>query len=288
MAGKKNIEKTDKPKSTKSKKVVTTKKTPIKKVTSKTAVKNIEQDTIDLDDTRMLSSLREELKQEVHTPNTKVLKNKKKPLNKEIRIPFNNRKPVAKHDGIKKALKALSMVVMSVLLLICAFLVVYIGVNKVSQAQGKTPPLGLYTIISPSMTPKIKVYDVVFVVKTNPEEIEIGDIISYYSTNDYFNGIPITHRVVEKYNTNEGIIFRTQGDANPTMDNEIILSNNVVGVVKMRIPQLGRIQFFLSSKMGWIIAILVPALGVLSYDILKLFNLLRLKNEISKTKTAIK
>ena len=177
---------------------------------------------------------------------------------------------------------------MSVLLLICAFLVVYIGVNKVSQAQGKTPPLGLYTIISPSMTPKIKVYDVVFVVKTNPEEIEIGDIISYYSTNDYFNGIPITHRVVEKYNTNEGIIFRTQGDANPTMDNEIILSNNVVGVVKMRIPQLGRIQFFLSSKMGWIIAILVPALGVLSYDILKLFNLLRLKNEISKTKKAIK
>lgn len=47
------------------------------------------------------------------------------------------------------------------------------------------------------MTPNIQVYDVVFIVKTNPEDIEVGDVISYYSTNAFFGNTPITHRVVE-------------------------------------------------------------------------------------------
>ena len=273
MAGKKNVEK------------VTTKKATAKKTTTK----KVAEKKIDLDSKEQLTRLRNELKKEIDESNIKPVKDKKttKKVVKDSK-PFDNRKPLIKNETLKKALKAFSMVVMSVLLAICAFLITYIAVNKISQLKGKTPPLGLYTIISPSMTPKIKVYDVVFVVKTEPEKIKIGDVISYYSTNDYFKGVPITHRVVEKLNTNEGIVFITQGDANPSADSELILSNNVVGVVRARVPQLGRIQFFLSSKMGWIIAILIPALGVLSYDILKLFNLIKLKNELLKTKKAIK
>ncbi len=274
MAGKKNDKK-------EVKKTVKTKTVKSKKTTKK---------VIDLDNKEQLARLRTQLKKEIDESNIKAIKDKKstkKETKKEERK-FDNRKPLIKNEIVKKCIKALSMLVMSVLLAICAFLVTYIAVNKLSQVKGKTPALGLYTIISPSMTPKIKVYDVVFVVKTKPENIKIGDVISYYSTNNYFKGVPITHRVVEKLNTNEGIVFITQGDANPEADSELILSNNVVGVVRAKIPQLGRIQFFLSSKMGWIIAILIPALGVLSYDILKLFNLLKLKNELLKTKKAIK
>lgn len=177
-------------------------------------------------------------------------------------------------------MKIISWCVMAILCTIGAFLIVYLCINKIAQSQGKNAPLGLYTIISPSMTPKIDVYDVVVVVQKNPQEIEVGDIISYYSTNDYFGGTPITHRVVEKFNTNTGVSFRTRGDANPVVDNEIVLDKNVIGTVRLVIPSLGRIQFFLASKGGWFIAILVPAAGIIIYDLIKLAKLLSVKNKM--------
>ena len=180
--------------------------------------------------------------------------------------------------------KTISWCVMAILCVIGAFLITYIAINKIAQAKGLRAPLGLYTIISPSMTPDIQVYDVVFVVKKDPQEIQIGDIISYYSTNSYFGSTPITHRVVEKFNTNNGITFRTQGDANPVPDDEIIMSDKVIGTVRFVIPQLGRIQFFLASKGGWFIAILIPALGIIIYDIMKLIKLIKVKNKMENMK----
>ena len=180
--------------------------------------------------------------------------------------------------------KTISWCVMAILVIIGLFLVSYIAINKIALAKGKKQPLGLYTIISPSMTPNIQVYDVVFIVKTNPEDIEVGDVISYYSTNAFFGNTPITHRVVEKFSTNQGYTFRTKGDANPVVDNEIISEDNVIGVEKMIIPQLGRVQFFLASKFGWFTIILIPAVGVIIYDIIKLIKLIRVKNKMSKVK----
>ena len=178
--------------------------------------------------------------------------------------------------------KTISWCVMAILCLIGAFLLSYIAINKIAQAKGQRQPLGLYTIISPSMTPDIAVYDVVFVAKTNPEDIQINDVISYYSTNSFFGSTPITHRVVEKHVTNNGIVFRTKGDANPVMDNEMIDQSQVIGKVRFVIPQLGRVQFFLASKFGWFTVILIPAMGVIIYDIMKLLKLIKVRNRMQE------
>lgn len=178
--------------------------------------------------------------------------------------------------------KIISWCVMAILCLIGAFLLSYIAINKIAQAKGQRQPLGLYTIISPSMTPDIAVYDVVFVAKMNPEDIQINDVISYYSTNSFFGSTPITHRVVEKHVTNNGIVFRTKGDANPVMDNEMIDQSQVIGKVRFVIPQLGRVQFFLASKFGWFTVILIPAMGVIIYDIMKLLKLIKVRNRMQE------
>lgn len=221
------------------------------------------------------------------TKNKKVEEEMKKPVTKVKKTVLEEKKETEK-GLVYYILKVLSWCAFVLLALIGVFLIIYMYVNKTAQAKGETPPLGLYTIISPSMTPNINVYDVVFVTKTDPEKIEIGDVISYNSTNSYFNGIPITHRVIEKLYTSEGIVFRTQGDANPVADTEMIMSGNVVGVVKAVIPQLGRIQFFLSSKLGWVVAILIPAAGVLIYDMVKLLKLLKARNETLEVRKALK
>ena len=44
---------------------------------------------------------------------------------------------------------------------------------------------------------------------------------------------------------------------------------NVIGRVVFKVPKAGYIQQFLVSKTGWIVAVVLPALGIIIYDLLK-------------------
>lgn len=190
-------------------------------------------------------------------------------------------KTIRKKKILKIVSKIFSYIVISVLMFIASFLVIYVITSKLSKAQGKNPPFGLYTIISPSMTPNINVYDVVFIVKTDTDNVKVGDVITFYSTNSFFGGTPITHRVVEILDESDGSKrFKVKGDANPKADDEKVIPENVLGKVIIRFPQLGRVQFFLASKGGWLIAVMIPALVIISYDIYKIFRLILLRSKL--------
>lgn len=182
---------------------------------------------------------------------------------------------------VKLISKILSYFLFIVVIFIGVFLAFYVISGKIAQKKGENPMFGLFTIISPSMTPNINVYDVVFTKKADTSTLKKGDIITFYSTNSYFGGTPITHRIVEVLNDpDEGLKFMTKGDANQSVDKEKVYAANVLGKVAFRIPQLGRIQFFLASKGGWIIAIMIPALAIIAYDIYKIMRLVFLKNKM--------
>ena len=56
---------------------------------------------------------------------------------------------------------------------IAAVLIYYIiSVQIHAKDENYKPGISIYTIVSPSMTPNINVYDVVFVVKTNTDKID--------------------------------------------------------------------------------------------------------------------
>ncbi len=182
----------------------------------------------------------------------------------------------------KVAYKTISYFIIVLLVLVGLFLVFYVVSGKAAEAKGHNPLVGLYTIISPSMTPKIKVYDVVLTARVNdPEDIKVGDVITFYSTNSFFGGTPITHRVVDILNVPDvGLVYQTKGDANQRPDDDKVYFDNIIGKVIIKLPQLGRVQFFLASKGGWIIAIMIPSLAIISYDIFKILKLLLLKNKM--------
>lgn len=150
------------------------------------------------------------------------------------------------------------------------------GVNYV-------PPFGLYTIISGSMEPSIRVYDVVVSVSERDlSKVKVGDIITFISTWDVNYGKTITHRVVSvSKNTRGEYQFTTKGDNNEASDGAVVNQSNFVGKVVMRLPQLGRLQFFLATRFGWFMVVFIPALGVIIYDMFKIFKLAVLKREIN-------
>ena len=192
-------------------------------------------------------------------------------------------KVVKRKKKFKKISSIVSYILIILLMIIASFFILYVICGKIAEKRGENPPFGLYTIISPSMTPKIKVYDVVFVKKINTNDLKVNDVITFYSTNSFFGGTPITHRIIEIVDVPDvGKMYRVKGDANEIADDEKVYPNNVIGKVMFEIPQLGRLQYFLASRTGWLVAILIPALVIIGYDIYKLIRLIKLKNKLNE------
>lgn len=191
-------------------------------------------------------------------------------------------------DTIKQILKVISVVAITFLGIIIFFLIFIVLSTKVCERAGKKPIFSLYTIISPSMVPNINVYDVVFVAKTDTKKLKAGDVISFYVKNSSFGSTPVTHRIVERTLLSTGeYSFTTKGDYNLEVDSWRfpITESDVIGKVRFRLPQLGRLQFFLTSKKGWFILILFPALAIIAYDLYKLMKLIIAKSKMLEANT---
>lgn len=190
-------------------------------------------------------------------------------------------KKKSKIKGILKYLVKTVSLTLLILLIVIGLALLFVFVSaKIAKSQDAEPPVNLYTIISPSMTPNIQVYDVVVTIKTDISKLKVGDIISYYSDNPAVNGLTITHRITQISKVGDEFAFKTKGDANKYEDEWTVRGSDVVGKVNFKIPQLGRVQFFLGSKGGWLIAILIPALGIIAYDIYKIIKLILIKQKI--------
>lgn len=192
------------------------------------------------------------------------------------------------YNSFKKTFKfianIISWTVLTILVLIAAFLLYYFVANKIYASKGEqfSPTIGLYTIVSPSMEPNLKVYDVIVDKKvSSPSEIKVGDIITFISTSSISKGLTITHRVVALVDTENGVEYKTQGDNNMSPDSTTVQFKNVLGKVIVKIPQLGRIQQFLSTKSGWLLVVVVPAVLIILNDILKILKLTGAKKKVN-------
>lgn len=193
------------------------------------------------------------------------------------------------YSGIKGVFKFIANVIswtsLVILILLALFLAYYTISTKLYAAKGEKfePFISLYTIVSGSMEPNINIYDVVVSKKVNsPDEIKVGDVITFVSTSSISKGMTVTHRVVEIVKTENGVAYKTKGDNNLSPDSAPAEYNNLIGKVIIHIPQLGRAQEFLAKKGGWLIVIVIPALFIIISDILKIFKLAGVKKEIEK------
>ena len=212
-------------------------------------------------------------KVEIDSTNTKIDTSNTKHFNVKI---VKKKEPL-----IKLILGVISYALFIWLLLVGIVLLVYVADIKIKAARGdnSTPTYNAYVVLTGSMLPDIQVYDVVVTKKMEPKNLKEGDIITFASSDTRFAGTIITHRIIKKYYDAEKkeYTFQTKGDNNNVADSALVQSNNIFGKVVLKIPKLGYLQEFLASRGGWIIAILLPCLAVISYDIIKLTKGLRRK-----------
>lgn len=141
-----------------------------------------------------------------------------------------------------------------------------------------TKPLGyeLYGIISDSMEPEIPTGSVIYVKKTNPEEVQKDDIITFTVSADNQN--VATHRVV--LNDIENQEFYTKGDNNEEMDTNTVSYSNLLGTVSLCIPYLGYFYKILVSFYGMMLC------GILLITSIVLWYLVSQWKKETKTATS--
>lgn len=110
-------------------------------------------------------------------------------------------------------------------------------------------------VLTGSMEPTFPVGSLIYVRETDPEEIEVNDIITYKLGGDTV----VTHRVVAV--DREAEQFTTKGDANNAEDGAPVAYNNVVGRAEYHLPYIGYISIYAKTPIG--IAVICGVLVVI-------------------------
>lgn len=114
----------------------------------------------------------------------------------------------------------------------------------------------VFNVISESMEPAFPMGSMVFVRPTDAHEIEVGDVIAFYS-----GGAVVIHRVTGN-RSYEGK-FNTKGDANEEEDINAVPYDQVIGIVEKHVPYLGELTAMLATPLGKIYLFVLLLCGVL-------------------------
>ncbi len=114
----------------------------------------------------------------------------------------------------------------------------------------------VYHVVSGSMEPAYGVGELLYVKAVEPEEVAMGDIITFR-----LEDTTATHRVIGIDTENR--LFFTKGDANEAPDEEPVAFDDLLGVTVFHIPGLGYVSGFIQDPPGLYITI-VLGLGLLA------------------------
>lgn len=153
-------------------------------------------------------------------------------------------------------------------MLICNMTIIIKGTlypERPPSVLGITPMVVLSGSMSGDAEDHIEVGDLIFVGKTEAEELEVGDVIAFME-----GKVVVTHRIIEIQRDENGVLlFTTKGDANNAQDQRPVTESNLVGIYKARIPKVGDFALFLQTPMGMVLFIGLPLLAFIIYDIIR-------------------
>lgn len=151
--------------------------------------------------------------------------------------------------------------------------VALLGLLVFASAGGNTPSLFGYRVlrvVSGSMEPLIQEDTCILIRETDTDGLEVGDIITFVSTDPAIYGYYNTHRIYDIYEDAAGErCFITKGDSNEYPDAYDVTADRVVGVFRGELPG-GRLLGALISKLHernvyFLVVILPLLLCLISY-----------------------
>ena len=152
---------------------------------------------------------------------------------------------------ISKILKVLSYCLFGLIISISLFVLTLRFLGENPRIFGYS----FYYVLTESMEPEIMAGDMILGKYTDPEELQVGDVITYVGESGALKDKIITHKIVEM---DDGMIT-TQGVANDIADPPIAPSQ-ILSRYVLTIPVAGAVFSVINSKFGFVFLIAIPLL----------------------------
>lgn len=163
--------------------------------------------------------------------------------------------------------------VVNVLAAVVIALALVVLLRTVFTPAGEVPSLGNYSFmrtLTGSMEPAIPMHSFIVTEAVDPESLQVGDIITFRSTESKLEGALNTHRITSVYEEGGQLMFHTKGDANAVEDSEPVSSINVVGKVVFISAALGTVVSLFSNPLVFFPFVVVPLVLLLGFELVKL------------------
>lgn len=190
---------------------------------------------------------------------------------------------------IKKVLfKAIN--ILSILIIVCAVATLMV---VVLTPKGQVPNLfgySFFRVMTGSMEPEIPVNSMIVVEKVDSRELEIGDVISFFSRDPSLYGEVNTHRILEIEEQDGELVFLTKGDANNVSDQYLTLEEDIIGRVVWVSLFIGKLVRLASNPLFFIPCIMIPLVVLLGrnlWESIKLAKQLAREEEEKAVREAI-
>lgn len=163
-----------------------------------------------------------------------------------------------------KRLKLIGKIAFYVFFVAVLLLVLSMAVAKINNKVFFVGNRAAVWILTDSMEDSIPAKSYIQIRKVDPSEIQVGDVITFYSDDPILRGCLNTHRVVEI--AEDGATFITKGDANFVNDVYPVRAESVVGVYEKKLVLLSSVGRMFQSPVGLICGFaLLAAITVFSF-----------------------
>lgn len=153
---------------------------------------------------------------------------------------------------------------------------VLILLNVVMTKSGDIPNVmgySLFRVMTGSMEPTIPTDSVIVTHAVDASEIEVGDVVSYFSKDPTLMGAVNTHRVVDIYEEEGTVFYQTWGDANNANDLYPPTANEIIGEVVFSSYFLGIVVRLISNPLVFFPLIVIPLLVLLILNLIKSYRM---------------
>lgn len=179
----------------------------------------------------------------------------------------------SKSSTSKKFFKVLEQIIFYAVIIALILMIIFVIQNRSSTEAPSIFGYRLYIVQSGSMEPTLGVGSLIAVKEMQAKDIEVNDVISYKPNGETV----VTHRVVGIENTEEGLMFKTRGDANNADDPNLLSGSNIIGKQTFSIPYLGRILGFVKTRVGLILVTIIPVTLIILFTIYDYFKKKKMK-----------
>ena len=159
-------------------------------------------------------------------------------------------------------------IILKVLIWICLIaFVISVCMQRFSNNRLSVFNFRMFTVVSGSMRPKYDIGDVLIDKEIEPDDIKVGDDISYQGTVNSFKDKVVTHQVVGIEIVDGKYYFRTKGLAN-IVEDPIVSEDQVYGKVIYKSFIISFIYKIVSTNVGFYAFIIVPILYIIISEII--------------------